>query len=140
MKAGQFTPSQASEQGIVLLEALIAILIFSVGVLGIVGLQASMIKANTASKYRSEAGMIVQRQLGTMWVDQDNLVSYVVDEPGQDISATSGLPGGRLVILRGGPNCANDLSCFLVKVSWQQPGEDVHNVTNVARITTGDPT
>ncbi|MGH8807888.1 MAG: type IV pilus modification PilV family protein [Noviherbaspirillum sp.] len=139
MRNGRLLPSTASEQGIVLLEALIAILIFSIGVLGIVGLQASMIKANTESKYRTEAGIIVQQQLGAMWVDQGNLVSYVVGEPGRDISATSGLPNGRLVILRGDPSCGGDLSCFLVKVSWQQSGEDVRNVTNVARITEGEP-
>jgi type IV pilus assembly protein PilV len=123
------------EQGIVLLEALIAILIFSIGLLGIFGLQATMIKANTNSKYRAEAGMIVQQQLGRMWADQSNLVSYVVAEPGQDISATSGLPGGRLVVLRGDASCGGDLMCFVVKVSWQQPGEDAHQVINVARIT-----
>jgi type IV pilus assembly protein PilV len=138
MKPAKRPVPAKSQQGIVLLEALIAILIFSIGILGVVGLQANMIKATTDAKYRSQAAFLVQQKVGAMWVDQGNLSGYVV-EPDTDISATSGLPGGKLTVTRGDvDSCANNLSCFVVTVSWQQPGSsEVHKVTTVARIVGG---
>ena len=51
-----------------ILEAMIALLIFSLGILGIVGLQAASIKASTDAKYRSEAALLVNEVIGRMWV------------------------------------------------------------------------
>lgn len=47
----------ASQRGATLLEALIAILIFSLGILAIVGLQSAAIKNVSESQYRVEASM-----------------------------------------------------------------------------------
>ena len=49
------------QSGVMLLEALIAILIFSLGVLGIVGMQASAVKASRDAKYRADAGLLAAR-------------------------------------------------------------------------------
>lgn len=57
-----------SQQGALLIEVLVAILIFSVGILGLVGLQASAVKASTDAKYRSEASLLVNALIGRMWV------------------------------------------------------------------------
>ena len=54
----------ARQQGVVLLEALIAILIFSLGILGLVGLQASMVKGTSEAKNRAEASYVAQREIG----------------------------------------------------------------------------
>ena len=50
-----------------LLEALISILIFSIGILGIVGLQANSIKMSSDAKYRSDASLLANQYLGSMW-------------------------------------------------------------------------
>lgn len=55
------------QAGIVLLEALIAILIFSMGILAIVGMQAVAAKQVTDAKYRSDACLLVNQLIGTMW-------------------------------------------------------------------------
>ena len=55
------------QSGVMLLEALIAILIFSLGVLGIVGMQASAIKASRDAKYRTDAGLLANELIGQMW-------------------------------------------------------------------------
>jgi type IV pilus assembly protein PilV len=132
-------PSSQSEHGIVLLEALIAILIFSIGILGVVGLQAAMIKSTADAKYRAEASYIAQQRIGLIWVDQANLAVY--GETDTDIAATSGLPNGKRTTRRADPadpSCVGDLSCFTVIVSWMQPGSTAtHNVTVVSRITGG---
>lgn len=56
-----------SQDGIVLLEGLIAILIFSLGILAIVGMQAVAVKQATDAKYRSDASMLAEQLIGTMW-------------------------------------------------------------------------
>lgn len=51
-----------------LLEGLIAVLIFSLGILAIVGMQAAAIKASSDAKYRSDAGLLANELIGSMWV------------------------------------------------------------------------
>jgi len=56
------------QSGIVLLEALLAILVFSLGVLALVGLQATAIKQSTDARYRSEAALLANDVISQMWV------------------------------------------------------------------------
>lgn len=55
------------QSGVLLLEALIAILIFSIGILAIVGLQAVSIKLVGDGKYRSDAGFLAEEMIANMW-------------------------------------------------------------------------
>lgn len=57
-----------NQAGSVLLEALIAILIFSMGILAIVGLQAASVQASTEARYRTEASLLANDLIGQMWV------------------------------------------------------------------------
>lgn len=128
------SPLKSAQQGAVLLESMIAILIFSMGVLAIVGLQAAMIKNTADSKYRADASYIAQERIGRMWSDPpdpSNLAAYTYLETNTDISAL--LPGGTRTVslpVAGQPT-------FRVTVTWQQPGsgETQHNFTTTARIT-----
>lgn len=64
-----FKPDYRQHQtGVVLLEALLAILIFSLGILALVALQATAIKQSTDAKYRSEAALLANDIIGQMWV------------------------------------------------------------------------
>lgn len=59
---------QASNQvGSILLEGLISILLFSIGILAIVGLQATSIKMVSDAKYRSDASLLADQLIGQMW-------------------------------------------------------------------------
>jgi len=120
---------QSAQQGVVLIEAMIAILIFSLGILAIVGLQATMIKATADAKYRSEASYIAQTRLGQIWADPDNAATYV--ETNTDISSM--LPGGTRTVTQ--PSAGQ----FTVTVTWLQPGpnQTTHNFTTTARVTGG---
>lgn len=101
------------QQGAVLLEALIAVLIFSLGILALVGLQAAMIKNTGTSKYRLDASYIVQKRIGEMWADPASLASYV--ETNTDISTL--IPGGVRTVTQLSP------TQFQVTVGWTAPGE-----------------
>ena len=76
MRAGTRFPAQRSERGVMLIEALVAILIFSIGILAVVGMQAVAIKDVTSAKYRSEAAFLAQELLAQMWTDNGNIGAY----------------------------------------------------------------
>lgn len=59
-----------------LIEVLVALLIFMLGVLGLVGLQTSMTRAQTESKIRADAAYLASEAVGRMWSDLNNLSSY----------------------------------------------------------------
>lgn len=65
-------PYRHQQQGVMLLEALIAILIFSIGILAIIGMQANAIKLAGDSKYRSQAGLLANQLIGEMWIAQSS--------------------------------------------------------------------
>jgi len=75
-RAGTRFPAQRSERGVMLIEALVAILIFSIGILAVVGMQAVAIKDVTSAKYRSEAAFLAQELLAQMWTDNGNIGVY----------------------------------------------------------------
>lgn len=57
----------ARQSGVMLLEALIAILVFSLGILGLVSLQASTVQAGRDAQYRSQASALAGDLVGQMW-------------------------------------------------------------------------
>ena len=67
---------RARERGVMLIEALVAILIFSIGILAVVGMQGVAIKDVTAARYRSEAAYLAQQLLSQMWTDNTNISQY----------------------------------------------------------------
>jgi type IV pilus assembly protein PilV len=63
------TTTRKSQQGVMLIEALIGILIFSLGILAIMGLQAAAIKNTIEAKYRTEASFLTNRLIAEMWTE-----------------------------------------------------------------------
>lgn len=116
---------RAGQGGVILLEALIAILIFSMGILAVIGLQAAAIKNTNDAKYRAEASYLANQIIGKMWVDTTNWSSY---------SGTQGvgqLPSGERTVTVSG-------SQVTVTVTWHQPGDDnTHQYIAVAQIAGG---
>ena len=54
-------------RGISLIEVLVGLMLFSFGILGLVGLQASMTEAQTDSKFRADAAYLADELVGIMW-------------------------------------------------------------------------
>jgi type IV pilus assembly protein PilV len=63
----------AGQSGIVLLEALIAILIFSLGILTVIGIQATSIKMAGDAQLRTRAALLANRLVGEMWTSGDGI-------------------------------------------------------------------
>lgn len=113
-----------NQGGVAIIEAMIAILIFSIGVLGIVGMQANMVKNTSDSKFRNDASYIAQQQIGTLWASPDSLPA---DGSTSNTPITE-LPNGSVTITRNGDQ-------YIIVVGWQQAGETAHNYTTIATIT-----
>jgi type IV pilus assembly protein PilV len=133
-----------SQQGVMLLEALIGILIFSMGILAIIGMQARSIASVSDAMFRSQASFLANEIIGQMWVDRGvslaGLANYAYPPGGSPALATwvaklqTELPRGAAVI---GTNTATGF--VTVTITWQPPNATTaHNLTAVAQITNPD--
>lgn len=131
---------QRQQGGMAVVENLVAILIFSFGILGIVGLLASSMKNSAAARYRNEASMLANQLVGQMWIsDKSNTALKANFEspagtafvPWQT-SVGSLLPG----VATNAPTVVIDANnVATVTVRWRAPGEEAaHNYVLVARI------
>jgi len=76
MKTTSRRPFRNAQSGVMLLEALIGILIFSLGILAMVGLQAMSIRFATDARERAEASNLAGQLVGQMWLDRAALANY----------------------------------------------------------------
>jgi type IV pilus assembly protein PilV len=113
-----------AQRGAVLLEAMIAVVIFSMGILALVGLQAAMVKNTSDAKYRAEASFIAQQKLGDIWVGGTDLANHEVED--EDVSGY--LPSGKRSVSVSADRIVT------VTVTWQVPGEDTHTYATSARV------
>jgi type IV pilus assembly protein PilV len=67
---------RSRQDGIALIEALVGILIFAFGVIGLVGLQVAMTRAQGNAKFRADAVYLSSQVVGGMWADRANLGQY----------------------------------------------------------------
>jgi type IV pilus assembly protein PilV len=67
---------RAAQRGGLLLEALIGILLFSIGILAVVALQGSATKAVTEAKFRSDASFLADQLVGQIWANRANTATY----------------------------------------------------------------
>jgi type IV pilus assembly protein PilV len=142
--------SHQQQAGVMLIEALIAILIFSVGILGLVGLQASATSISTDSKYRSEAALIANDLIATMWTsNRSNLaLTAAYSSPGGPAytawlaaNVVPVLPGAAanppvIVVTPTGSAATGDTSLVTITINWVPPDKPtvIHNYTISANI------
>ena len=109
-----------SQQGVMLIEALVAILLFTFGVIAVMGMQAVSISQVSQAKYRTDASYLANQITGKMWVDQPNLASYAsagsAGRVAWDTVVANTLPSGVGVITVNG-------SVVTVTIQWRQPSE-----------------
>jgi len=55
------------QRGIVMLDALVAIVIFSIGIIGMITLQSQAVNMASAAKYRTDAAMLADQVIAQMW-------------------------------------------------------------------------
>ncbi|MCC7546496.1 MAG: hypothetical protein IT532_01895 [Burkholderiales bacterium] len=110
--------------GALLLEAMIAILLFSLGVLSLVGMQAMAVTNVSEAKYRTDASFYANQIIGQIWVNRDNIADYdyaggapsAALEPWLD-QVTAALPG----VADNPPEIEVDGTNVTVTIFWQSP-------------------
>jgi type IV pilus assembly protein PilV len=115
------------QRGATLLEAMVGILIFSLGILALVGMQALAIKQVNDAKYRADASFFANQIIGEMWVNRTNLATYAYDGSGSPptplanwvTSVEKGLPG--VTAAANQPTVTVAGTTVTVTVSWQPP-------------------
>lgn len=118
------------QEGFLLLEVLLAIVIFSIGILGVLGLQAVMVKHSTEANLRSIASIVAEERISEMWADPANAVAYVETET----NIEPVLPNGKRWVDRDPVMPTR----YTVTVTWQLPGQtELHRFVTVANITGG---
>jgi type IV pilus assembly protein PilV len=100
------------QAGSSLLESLIAITIFSIGLLGLVATQARSIVTVGDAEYRSDAANLADQIIGQMWADRANLGAYA-NYP--NVGATTCAPGGA-------PSANANVTHWLIDVQNALPG------------------
>jgi type IV pilus assembly protein PilV len=148
--------SMKRQRGSALLEALIAIVIFSMGIIALMGLQAVSIKNSIDAKYRADAAYLANQIIGQMWVDRANLDNYAHHPTAGALCAPTGAASTLANVtdwitqiaaaLPGATDAKQQISVttplagtrqVTVTICWQGPQETApHNYVATAQINT----
>ena len=148
--------SPAGQHGGFLLEALVGILIFSLGVLGLVALQGRAIGYTSDAQYRGEAAYLASAYIAKMWADSYPNLPARYDDPGEaeydafqqavfrlpgaaalannpEVRITQAGPGG-IADAGGGISLTGNSTLVEIVIQWQPPAKEgetaaVHNFT-----------
>lgn len=130
-----------------LLEVLVASLIFAIGVLGLVSLQTSMARAQTVSKFRGDAMFLANDLVGHLWGESPtNRAQYNTAQCGSFTRCSdwlakvaSTLPGGvaAVAVVTDASVLGASSSAVTISVSWTtRDGTQTYNtITSVASAT-----
>jgi type IV pilus assembly protein PilV len=106
--------------GFTLIEVLVSILVFSFGLLGLVGMQARLLQASTQNVDRARASLLANEIVSTMWAKQTTAITGLDDyRKWQDRvakPAAGGLPRGEGAV--SAPDANKQVT---VTIKWQPP-------------------
>ena len=110
----------SSQKGIALLEVLISLLIFSLGILGLIGLQTRAISLSVDAEDRNRAALLANEVASTMWLQGSVTLSAEKLAAWQASVADltkNGVPNGvgTVTAVTGTTNSAD------VKITWHPP-------------------
>ena len=128
------------EKGTYLLEALIAILLFAVGILGLVGLLATSVRASNDARYRTEAANIANGMVAAMWTMNAADMAAKFQAGGTALvdwqaKASNLLPAGAAAVDLTLPALSSQSTAAVVTITWQLPGSrEQHNYVMTAQV------
>jgi type IV pilus assembly protein PilV len=114
------------QRGIALLEALLAVLLLAIGLLGTIGLQARAYSALSESGMRAEATIASEKLLGIIANDQDNVATYALAanaQPGPALAdwyneTCKNIPGASISVTVGDKVPGTSRSQVDIVISW----------------------
>lgn len=136
MKDRTMTKLRSGQQGVMLLEALIGVLIFSLGVLALVAMQSVSVSSVSNAKYRVEAAFLAEEIMNYMWLDPQNIQIgyaypggnsvYLQDWVTRVQAGGTGLPNAAtypptVVIVNTQPAGVSPIWQATVRINWKAP-------------------
>lgn len=137
-KAGYRGPG--SMRGGTLIEVLVAMLIFMFGVLGLVGLQAGMTRAQTDAKFRADASYLAGELSGAIWADTINVAKY--DSAACDAygpcsdwkkKVAQVMPASQTIV-----TVVTGTGSVSIVIKWSTPAGETHQYSTVATVLTAE--
>jgi len=116
--------SRRGTHGFALVEVLVSVLLFSIGIIALVRLLGAAVKDTGEIEYRAQAAALADSYVGQIWVDRANIGSYAEAAPG---TALAELPAGsRTTVING--------NVVTVTIGWQPPGAPARSHVVVATL------
>lgn len=112
--------SRRSQTGFALLEVLVSVLLFSLGLLGLLGLQARAISLSSDAEDRNRAALLANEVVALMWLNKSvNVPAGSLATWKERVASpqTGGLPAGD-----GQVNVAGTAATVVIK--WRAPSHD----------------
>src|SRR5450432_417977 len=109
---------KGAQRGMALLECLMALLIFSVGLLGLLGLEARVMNFSVGSENLNRKEMFASELASQMWLNGTVVPvtpAFTALKASVNNQTLGGLPGGAVVIAQIGATNAADIT-----VTWQE--------------------
>jgi type IV pilus assembly protein PilV len=142
MKHLMSTPTK--QAGSMLIEALLAVLLFSLGVIAMMGLQAASVTMATDAKYRSDANLLANNLMAQMWSNHESAALITNFQTGGAVYNTwladvqAALPGVAAqppTVVFSTP-AAGGGNMVKIVITWKGPDETAfHTYTALAQIT-----
>jgi type IV pilus assembly protein PilV len=110
-----------SQRGMTLLEVLVSLLVFSLGILGMVGLQARAVQYSVDAEDRTRAALIANEAIATMWMQKSTTLSTTTLAALQAKAASvaaGGLPN--VTIAASTPSTGGATT---VTITWKSPSK-----------------
>jgi len=120
MKKPEQRHHRKRQRGVAIIEVLIAVLLFSLGILGLIGLQARALSFSIDAEDRNRASLLANDVASTMWLKRSvTLTTAELDAWKARVAASTehGLPGGSgdVTGVSGTTNAAD------ITISWHRP-------------------
>ena len=134
------TAAFTMQRGSSLLETLVAMLLVAFGILALVGVHASSLRASDEARFRAEAANIAGGMVAAMWTEtaarmNADFCSGCSRLVAWQKKAVSLLPAARIAVDLTGPGLSAESRSVTVIVSWQLPGSvETHNFVSTAEI------
>ncbi|MBT0571732.1 fimbrial assembly protein [Curvibacter sp. CHRR-16] len=111
----------AEQSGSTLISVLVALLIFSLGILGMVGMQAKTTSLSVQSQDRSRAAILADEIISDMWLQGTNSPTTVTAWKARVADATTaGLPNASGSISTT-TNTSTSITTITVTIAWTEP-------------------
>ncbi len=156
----QRLPKQQSKQqaGMMLLEALFGILLFSIGILAMVGLQTNATKQSAEGKHRSDASLLATQLLGQLWstdrqfatlngsYSSSNIVNNACttacnadfntwyNQVKSSLPGASSLPPSVTYVVVSPGGSASNTTRVTITIFWRSPDNVTHNYVALAQL------